>query len=60
MRTSTHPDFDADEPEIIQDEEEFFNNIMTERDLDDLLLDDQTDIENDMLFFSIDKDALSK
>jgi hypothetical protein len=41
----------------MNDEEEFFNNIMTERDLDDLLLDENSDIENDGLFFSIEKDV---
>lgn len=56
MRTSTYPDFDGDEIEVQQDEEEFFNNIMTERDLDELLLDeDQNEIDNDMLFFSLEK-----
>lgn len=40
MRISTYPDFNDDEPDVLHDEEEFFNNMVTDRDLDDLLLDE--------------------
>ena len=35
---------------------------MTERDLDDLLLEDdqQNDMDNDMMFFSLEKESRSK